>query len=79
MEWSTILFLGTLVMIVIIVYKYFNPRQREYFSQRAPFILRQDNEKYDTFYSYNKAKSYFVELLQLYSTTSKVDQTDHKL
>lgn len=50
MEWSTILFLGTLVMIVIIVYKYFNPRQREYFSQKAPFILRQDNEKYDTFY-----------------------------
>lgn len=50
MEWSIILFLGTLVMIVIIAYKYFNPRQREYFSQKSPFILRQDNEKYDTFY-----------------------------
>ena len=62
MEWSTILFLGTLVMIIIIVYKYFNPRQREYFSQKAPFILRQDNEKYDTFYL-----DYYDEL---YSTES---------
>lgn len=50
MEWSTILFLTVLLMIGLIVYREFNPRQREYFSQRAPFILRQDNDKYDTFY-----------------------------
>lgn len=40
-----VIFLGGLIM-----YRRMFPRQKEFFSQKSPFVLRQDNDIYDTFY-----------------------------
>lgn len=49
-----------MVMILlggILMYRRLFPRQKEFFSQKSPFVLRQDNDVYDTFYL-----SYYDEL-----------------
>ena len=50
MVWINRVLVVMVILSAIYIYRKLCPGQREYFSQKSPFILRQDNEVYDPFY-----------------------------
>ena len=49
-SWLNPVIVFILILLVIFLYRKLCPRRKEYFSQKSPFVLRQDNEIYDSFY-----------------------------
>lgn len=76
--------LNRVILVVIflggmILYRRLFPKQKEYFSQKSPFILRQDNDKYDSFYleyydELNATESYCEDDLLFITETTAPDE-----
>ena len=49
-RWLNCVVVFILILVVTFLYRKLCPRQKEFFSQTSPFVLRQDNEIYDSFY-----------------------------
>jgi len=50
MDWLNVIVVFVCILFGLFLYRTLCPRQKEYFTQKSPFILRQNNEVYDPFY-----------------------------